>query len=273
MQKQPNSITVIRHVTSAFNMINKNNIQGYREFSKQFDIEYKKLDLQALVNESFPSEDLLRKVKEIISKLIFNNSDYDTGIADGAMEQAVKTGSRLSDYVDLPDTIYVSPYKRAKLTLEGLKEGWSDLKGVTVIEDDRIREQEYGMQNIYADWRVYFTLNPKQALLRKHSTEYEYRQEQGESLLDVRNRLRSFLSTIITGHGGKSPKDVMVITHHLAIMAMRANIERWNREVFLDQNRNNRPPNSSITTYVANESDIDDQPDRLALKHENLVLF
>jgi len=270
----------VRHVKSAYNAIDKNEVPGYREFAEQFDAEYANLDLRAVVNGAFPSEDLRKKAVELAPILEAQESDYDTEIAEGAKEeQAAITGKKLSGLIPLPSTIYVSPYPRAGKTLEGLREGWPKLATIKTFEDDRIREQEFGKQAIYNDWRLYFVFNPEQALLRKRSTEYEYKHEQGESLLDVRNRVRSFFSMLIREHGGerRDPEDVMLITHHLTIMAIRANVERWSREDFLKQNKVNRPPNCSVTTYEGAGTSSDRSPQgqegRLVLKHENLVLF
>ena len=239
MLKWPHSITAIRHVESAYNEIDKNEIKGYKAFSDQFDEEYEALNLEVISNKKFPSSSLLEKAKKLIPELAAQHSDYDTEIANGAQEQATITGRKLPNRIPLPNVVYVSPYKRTRLTLEGLQEGWPALAKVKVLEDDRIREQEYGKQTIYTDWRLYFVFNPEQALLRKCSTEYEYKHEQGESILNVRDRMRYFLSMLIREHGGekKEAEHVMLITHHLAIMAMRANIERWSREVFLEKNK------------------------------------
>lgn len=284
MNKWPESITAIRHVKSAYNKINKDEIPGYKDLAEQFDTEYKALNLQAVLNMTFPSPSLLQKAKELIPAFDFQSSDYDTAVADGYLNQAVETGKRLPEYIEKPDIIYVSPYQRTKETLKGLQEGWPDLKNVRTIEDDRIREQEFGKSGIYNDWRLYFVFNPEQALLSKRSTAYEYKYEQGESLLDVRDRLRSFVSMLIREHGGtpglqpiKKPENVMLVTHHLAIMAMRANLERWSREIFLEKNKNERPPNSSVTIYKGLETSFARSPQgqsgRLVLEHKNLVLY
>ena len=279
MQKWPKSITAIRHVRSAYNDLNKEKIPGYREFSDLFDKEYESLDLKTVVSGKFPSEQLRKLAISVASALESKTSDYDTDIAEGAEEQAIITGSQLHNYIEKPSTIYVSPYKRTRRTLEGLIKGWPELAKANIVEDDRIREQEHGKRVAYTDWRLYFVFNPDQALLNKKSTKYEYKHDQGESLLDVRGRMRGFTSTLIREHGGgeREPEDVMLVTHHLLIMAMRANIERWTREEFLDKNENDRPPNCSVTTWEGVPTSSDRSPQgregRLVLKHKNLVLY
>lgn len=161
-------------------------------------------------------------------------------------------------------------------------EGWPELRGVKVLEDDRIREQEHGKRIVYADKRLYFVFNPEYALLSKMSTDYEYRHEGGESLLDVRGRLRDFVGMLIREHGGLyepviPPGNPMLVTHHLAIMGMRANLERWDRERFLHENEKNRPPNCSVTTYSRMDTEshrsLQGRAGRMILAHENLILY
>jgi len=279
MQKWPKSITAIRHVRSAYNDLNKEEIEGYKEFAELFDREYEALDLKAVVDGKFPSEELRRRAIELSPALESQASDYDTDIAKGAEEQAIVTGEKLLENIEQPDVIYVSPYKRTRRTLEGLIKGCPQLAEVKTIEEDRIREQEHGKRVAYTDWRLYFVFNPDQALLNKKSTRYEYKHDQGESLLNVRDRMRSFTSTLIREHGGqkKEPENVLLITHHLLIMAMRANIERWTREEFLEKNENDRPPNCSVTTWQGVPTSSDRSPQgregRLMIKHKNLVLY
>ena len=252
---------------SSYNAINRNEIPGYKEFSELFKEEYEKLTLEGVVKGEFPSPKLLKLAKELVPLLAARESDYDTSAADGAVEnQAIPTGQHLNECMDLPGAIYVSPYKRTRQTLEGLLEGWPELKESKIVEDDRIREQEYGKSIIYNDKRLYFVFNPEYAVLHKFSTGYEYKHEGGESLLDVRSRLRDFVAMIIREHGG-TPEDILIVTHNLAIMALRANLERWTREEFLDKNANDRPPNCSLTKYKAADTG------RLELEHENLVLY
>ena len=279
MQKWPKSITAIRHVRSAYNGVDKEAILGYQEFATLFDEEYEALNLARVLSSQFPSQELKRRATELAAKLESKASDYDTDIAEGAEAQAVITGSRLQEYIEVPHAIYVSPYKRTRKTLEGLIKGWPKLGHVRTFEEDRIREQEYGKQAAYTDWRLYFVFHPDQALLSKKSTQYEYKHDQGESLLNVRDRMRAFTSTLIREHGGRErrPENIMLVTHHLLIMAMRANFERWSREVFLEKNENDRPPNCSVTTYEGVPTSPNRSPQgqegRLVLKHKNLVLY
>jgi len=102
-------------------------------------------------------------------------------------------------------------------------------------------------------------------------------------LLDVRARVRSFVEMVIREHGampetfkdvmvGKLnqysqggllssamdklkmtpdtlPEDILVVTHSLTILAIRANLERWDKEKFLHENKHNFPVNCGLTIY------------------------
>jgi broad specificity phosphatase PhoE len=252
------TITAIRHVLSAYNALDRAKIPGYAAFAKQFDAEYEKLNSQSILDGSFPSQKLLQMAIKLSKPLAPKASDYDTDIAPGAITQAIQTGIRLKtqEIIELPDAIYVSPYKRTLRTLDGLQKGWPELKSVPTFKDDRIREQEWGKEAALGDWRLHAIANPQQALWHKNSTKYEYRRDGGESFVDVRTRLREFIEMLIHEYettNNETPKNIMLITHHLAITALKANIENWGRVKSLYEGYNNQPPNCSVTTFGDNE--------------------
>ncbi len=136
------------------------------------------------------------------------------------------------------------------------------------------------MEAIYNDLRLYFVFNPQRALNYKLSTPYEYRHEGGENIPDLQNRIRNFIAMLIREHGGldgQKPEDILLITHHRIIMTLRANIEHWTREQFLENEKTKRPPNCGITTYQSAETGPErsrhGRQGRLVLKHENLTLY
>lgn len=215
IQKWPASITLIRHAEPSFN-------KGKMELS-----------------ETLTAPDY---------------SDYDTPLSEVGMEQALTTGKNLSGKIKLPQAVYVSPFLRTKQTLGQIQEGWPELKDVKTIEEDRLREQEHGVKTMYPDGKIYLVMNPQQALLRKFGTDYDYREEGGESMMDVRDRTRVLLNTLIREHGGlegivTTPEDVLLVSHHLTIMATRANLERWDRTKFLYEDKHNHPINCGVTIY------------------------
>ena len=316
MQKWPEETSMVRHGESKYNAFDRESVPGYEAFVEQYEREFKQLNPTTLAQGKFPSPKLLQLAIEFqtnadrMSAIAIQTSDYDTPLTKEGHDQSEATGERLPGLIQLPDAIYVSPYLRTRQTFDGLKRGWPDLADVPVKFDERIREQEHGLRIDYADPRVYSVFNPQYALLFKLSTEYEYRHEGGESLLDVRQRIRGFIATLIREHGGlpetlkdyvvdlvrsksaathrliqalgvepdTKPENVMLVTHHLTILAMRANLEGWDRDRFLKENKpENRPKNASVTIYRSMPTDLDrsrqGQKGRLQLTENGVTLY
>lgn len=260
MQKGPKTITAIRHVESVYNLAKKDEVPGYSAFLELFEREYAELGS----GKGFPSAELLKRARELAPFLKFTYSDMETPITERGRIQAIRVGKALSDHVPAPSRTLVSPLRRTQQTFDALQEGWPGLSAVDFKLDDRLREQSYGDQNGCLDWRLYAVFHPEQALRRKQSSSYEYRHANGESFLDVRQRVRSLLGDLLNS----SPdQDVLLVSHHLTILAMRAELEGWGKEAFLDHNQTGKlPPNGSITSY---ERNLDGT---YALHQENLLL-
>lgn len=254
---------MIRHGQTVYNLHETEKVEGYAEFKELFEKEAPNLSTASFARGEFPSDELRKRAIGVLEKHTPDYGDYDTKLTEWGYEQARQTGEKLHSKVPLPKVIYVSPYTRTKQTLKGLQEGWPELKNVRVLEDERIREREHGKVAIYGDWRLQHVFNPQEALAYRLASQYDFRQEGGESLLDVRNRTRDFVTMLIREHGGISqilddkvePEDVMAVTHSLTILAMKSNLERWDREKFLHEHKNNFPVNCGVSIYRAKESD------------------
>jgi broad specificity phosphatase PhoE len=126
-------------------------------------------------------------------------------------------------------------------------DGWPELAGVRLIEEERIREQEFGYRLLFSDWRFFFALHPEQQQLLRLQGFYWYRYPQGENVADVRARNRSWMSTLTRDFAAKR---VLAITHHLNILSFRANMERLSSQQFIELDAHSQPANCSITSYV-----------------------
>lgn len=115
--------------------------------------------------------------------------------------------------------------------------------------DERIREQEHGLSILYNDWRVFQTLHPEQKLLREQEGRYWYRYPQGENVADVRLRTHNWMGTLIRDF---AEKKVLVVTHHLTILSLRANFERLDENGFLHLDEHEAPINCGVTVYRGN---------------------
>jgi broad specificity phosphatase PhoE len=236
--KWPNTLTVVRHGESAYNILKakKEKDPAYQEFKEAYD--KRKTDPERA-----------RELAQILIKqggLMLGVGDFKTPLTDNGRNQSRITGGVLKDKIALPNTVIVSPYRRTKDTLSGLCEGWPELAGVKVIEDERVREQEHGLANLYNDWRIYQVMHPEQEALRKLEGPYWYRYVQGESVPDVRERWRSMTNTISRDY---FEQDLLIVTHHLSILALRANMERLDADGFRHLDQHEKPVNCGVTIY------------------------
>ncbi|MBI5045128.1 MAG: histidine phosphatase family protein [Candidatus Levybacteria bacterium] len=236
-QKWPSEVIVLRHGLTTHNVRSQEKREDsfYNSFKAQFE-------------KSPHSRVTLAMSRKVVSRWPTNESDRSTQIVQEAIQNAVATGVGLSKTHELPDVIYISNYARTRQTLDAVMSGWPELRGVKVVVDDRIREQEHGLCLLVGDWRVFFARNPEQYALRKLEGRFDYRWPQGESVYDVKERLRSFQGTLSREHAGQR---VLLVTHHLTILALRMNLERFDEEEFLRLDEEEKPLNCSVTVYAS----------------------
>ncbi len=236
--KWPNTLTVVRHGESAYNVL-----KGQKEKDPDY-IVFK----EAYKRRKKDPEEARRLARQIINsgKYVLKVGEHDTTMTPAGEKQAEITGARLRERITLPDVVLVSPYDRTVNTLGFMAVGWPELKGVKQVEDERLREQEHGLAAIYNDWRIFQIMDPDQELLRDRAGPYWYRYPQGESVPDVRERARSMVNTLARDY---NEQDVLVITHHLWILALRANLERFGEKEFQRLDRDEKPVNCGVTIY------------------------
>jgi len=230
--KWPESLTLIRHGESEYN---KNKIEN-----KLFDpcqLEY---------------------------------SDETTPLTDEGKRQANVVGEKLKEIIKIPDVVIISPYLRTRETFDNLMLGWPELKNIVQFEDERIREQDHGLKLIYCNKDEFFKAFPEQEKLHKKTGEYYYRWPQGENVPDVRERLRSWVSTIVRDF---HDQNVLVVTHHLTILGMRANLERLDADEFLRIDKEEKPINCGVTIYKGNPKLGKDGQGKLELVAYNSKLY
>lgn len=241
--KWPDWVKLIRHGQSSYNA-RRHEIERHPVF-KQF-VEWYDKDPAAPITHELAAA--------VHAELKPTVGDWNTPLTDHGWEQATTLGCLMRDSAadgdgDLPDFIIVSPHIRTRQTLEGLIKGWPELdNGVARVEELRLREQEHGLANLFIDKRVFWTLYPDQKALYDMEGPFWYRYPNGESIANVFDRVHSFIGTIVREYRGRK---VMIVTHHVTIMAFRYAIERWTYEDFIDFGQSNPPRNCSVTTFAA----------------------
>lgn len=238
--KWPKSLILIRHDVSVYNVLKDKKVKNpeYVRFLKEWE-------------KCFNSPKARTLAEKLYKKFVLEVGDAGTPLVDEKGDNAIKTGLTLvrEKKIILPDVIFVSPYERTLSTLNCLIKGWPSLGSVKVYKEERIREQEHGLASLYNDWRIFFTLHPEQKFLKDKEGPYWYRWPQGENVPDVRERNRSWTATLIREF---SEKNVLVVSHHLNILATRANLERLNAEQFVWLDREEKPVNCGVTLYKGN---------------------
>jgi broad specificity phosphatase PhoE len=235
--KWPTELLLIRHAESAYNNLKK---------TKEADPEYQRF--RQLFEFDRSHAEILSLALLLQERHSLGCSDRQTPITTAGERQARITGKRMRDAgVDPPEIIFVSPYLRTLETLRLLKEEWPELQAARAYREERIREKDHGLALLYNDWRIYHVLQPEQGRLHDLLGDYDYRFLNGENIPDVRQRTHSWITTITREFAGKR---VMAITHHLTILATRANFERMGPEEFLHLDQHEKPVNCGVTRYV-----------------------
>ena len=172
--------------------------------------------------------------------------NHNTPMTSEGMRQAEVTGLHLPKLIGLPDVVLVSPYDRTLATLEGLTKSWPDLADVETLQYDELREKEHGISEKYGDWRLALTMNPDLDELYDLQGPYWFRYPAGENVSDVRTRMRTVMNTVTREY---HDQDVLFVTHHLSILALRAHLERLEAEEFIHLDDYDKPVNCGVTIY------------------------
>ena len=233
--KWPAEIIFIRHGESAYNALKKKKESHpvYKEFRCAFEENPKGILTMGLAE----------KALEIFA---LPDGDNGTPLTDRGRCQARSTGAGMAAVFEKPDVIFVSPHVRTRDTLCGLVEGWPALAGAKTYEEVRIREQEHGVSLLYNDKYLFQAFHPEQVRLQAMEGRYWYRYPQGENVPDVQLRIGAWINTLIREFTGRR---VLVVTHHLCILAIRATIERFGADEFLELDEKEKPLNCGVTVY------------------------
>jgi len=255
--KWPETLTLVRHDVSAYNALKPQKAADplYRQFLRAYE-------------KTPDSDESLRLAVEIKGQFSLGLADHETPLAEGAGENSQRMAANLKSIIQLPDVIFVSPYKRTQQTLDNMILGWPDLSRVKVVPEPRIVEQDHGIALLYNDWRVFNVLHPDQRQLRQMQGAYWYRYPNGENIINVQDRLRLWTDTLIREH---SEQGVLAVSHHLTILAFREKHERLGADEFTRLDQYDKPINAGVTIYRGDPNQGEDG--HLVLDAYNLKLY
>mmetsp|Transcript_14641 Transcript_14641/g.17035 ORF Transcript_14641/g.17035 Transcript_14641/m.17035 type:complete len:296 (+) Transcript_14641:193-1080(+) len=153
-------------------------------------------------------------------------ADWRVPLTKKGRDQAKIAGEKLKSLIgeDGKAFFYFSPYHRTKETMKELESHLSDDQIISIREEPRISEQQFGnFQNVHE------VLQAKQE--RHEFGRFYYRFKSGESGLDVYSRVSSFISTLVRDcqqyHKAGYDLDninVVIVTHGLSL---RLFLMRW----------------------------------------------
>lgn len=239
--KWPNTFTWVRHGKSKWNEL-KQNIENdplWPDFLKEYERNYRSPQTKKLA-------------RSILGRYKPSWSDEHTPLSDLGEIQSIKTGPYLKDLIKLPDVVYVSTFLRCRQTYQNLCVGWPELKAVQVYFDERVIERDVGIRARYGHWKIFNVFNPEQKEFYDElgpTAYYRCRYPQGENVPDVMRRVHELFDTVIREYAGC---EVLVISHGVCIMSMRATLERMSPEEFVQLDKTNSPKNCSVTIYKGN---------------------
>lgn len=126
----------------------------------------------------------------------------DYPLNETGLSQAQKLAGKLNIKAD---AVYCSPLSRAMQTIRPYMEQHSDLKLEIIPE---LTERDFGLWEDYS-YKQISEMEPEQFRIWQDNY-FDYKLPNGESLIEVHNRVRPFLDEIRTSHDGQT---VFLVTH------------------------------------------------------------
>lgn len=176
--------------------------------------------------------------------------DADLSLTSLGRAQAVALARRLASHTEsgLPQSLWVSPYLRARETAEVVLEQWerAELPLPAVRVDERLRDRELGVLEMLTTAAIAHH-HPAEAARRRRLGELYYRPPGGESLADVALRLRSLLRDLLPAADGRR---VLVVAHDSVVLMLRYLLEGLPEEALPAPERPGHIANASITRWL-----------------------
>lgn len=154
--------------------------------------------------------------------------DYELNLTGKGREQAQKAGHKINELIgDELVYSYISPFYRTRQTFAEIEAELGD-KNVKVIEDSRIREQDWGNLRSYE-------VEKKTMKDRGAYGIFYFRIENGESGANVFDRTSTFFEMVRQDFlQSDYPENILVVTHGVTLRILLMRILNWSVEEFED---------------------------------------
>lgn len=234
----PRRLICVRHGQSTANVMRDEIIRDpeYRRFIRWYE-------------EDPQSSRIIALAQELKRKYAYKVPDYNIPLTRQGAGQAIETARRLSNYAmrHIPAAVFISPYLRTRETFMQMKIGYPELANVKdVFYEYDLCEQSLGAVATCGDFKIFTTLNPEQRELQQREGEYSHRFPYGENIPDLRFRVRSFLERMRKEYNNR---DVLIVAHYITLLALRAEIEHWSAEEFLEWQVHTNLINCAVSVY------------------------
>jgi len=179
-----------------------------------------------------------RAEREGLERVPVEMRDADVPLSATGEQQARALGRWLEEEREGIGAFWVSPYLRARQTLEiamGARPG-------PVAIDERLRDRELGILDLLTA-RGVARLHPEEAERRRHLGKFYHRPPGGESWADVALRLRSVLPEVL-GHDGPS---ALIVAHDAVVTLIATLLLNMPEEQLLEFAAANPVLNASVT--------------------------
>ena len=183
-----------------------------------------------------------------------STADWKIPLSDRGRQQAEEAGKRLRELIaDEPFFVYTSPYLRTRQTLDGILKSFdNETQLLGFREEPRIVEQQFGNYQDLDEVR--------QAKRARHRFgRFFYRFPNGESGLDVYQRVTSFISTLFrdaqqlrSKRGSIDDVNIVLMTHGLTL---RLFLMRWFQYTVEEFEESKNPRNTEIVVMNRVETD------------------
>lgn len=192
--------------------------------------------------------------------------DADLPLTDLGRAQAADLGKRLA--TNPPQTVYCSPYRRARDTLDialtaAHDHGAPHPRTIPVTYDERLRDRETGAWEMLTEAALRRKY-PEDISRREHVGHYYFRPPSGENFPDVQLRVRSALAEALPAAAGRH---LLIVAHDAVVLMLRMILDPFDEAAFLDLwARQGAVGNCAVTRW---EADHTARPTRLRLAVAN----